>query len=320
MTHEEILVILEAMGWPEHKNFRTGWVTIACPLAQWNHGGGKDNHPSFGIKVGDDPALCVCLSCGYGGPLPSLMSDLIARLPPGYPGRKQAVKIMQELPVTPTKKGLTMPVKTTTTVTTDPVIPETWLDQFLLASGVEVAVKYLMDRGLPFSHIERMELRFDMERRRILFPIRDWSGQLRGVQGRAILTKDQPKYLFYKYNGVACGHSVMLGEHLVDTEKPVILVEGAFDYAKLRLYTKQVLVLWGARITPTRIDRLNRLTKIYTAFDADDAGSKARFRAKIELPNSTNLVLPAGIPDVGEADHDTLARLASYVDNFGKLG
>lgn len=319
MTREEILNVFAAMGWVEHQNLRQGWVTTACPMAPWTHGGGVDKNPSFGIKIGENPPVCVCLACGLGGTLTTLMTDLIVHMVPGTPGRKQAVKIMQEIPVTEIQKGLAMPVRTKTKVIIDPLLPETWLDQYPLAHDNATALSYLMYRGVGSTHAAGMDLRYDSERQRIMFPIRDWSGQLRGAQGRAI-GDSKPKYLFYKYNGVSCGHSVMLGEQVVNTEKPVILVEGAFDYAKLYPYTKQILVLWGCRVTASRIERLNRCMKIYTAFDADEAGGKARQKLIEKLPKTTNLVLPPGVSDVGEADHDTLKRLASYVDSYGKLG
>lgn len=317
MTREDIEELLIAMGWVELHNHREGWVTTACPLAAWNHGGGVDNNPSFGIRIGDDPAICVCLSCGFGGTIMDLMTELIIRLPVGTPARKQAVKILHETPVIQLKKGLTMPIKTSTKIIPDPLFPETWLNNFPDADTA-TPLGYLMGRGLKASDVANMDIRYDAGSGRILFPIRDWSGQLRGGQGRTI-SNGQPKYLFYKWDGVACGHSVMMGEHLIDNSKPVILVEGVFDYAALFPYTTQVLVLWGSRITPSRLERLSRLTKIYTAFDADEAGAKARQTLLGSPLKVTNLVLPSGVTDVGEADPDTLERLASYVDNYGTL-
>jgi len=320
MTKDEIVAICEAMGWhtPLGSAHRDGWVVCSCPLAPWRHGGGKDANPSFAISFGDTLPHCVCLACDYSGTLPDLLLVLIQELTPGTPLRKQAVKIMQGLPTSPTK-GPLMPVKTKTKIIHDPLFPDVWLEQFPRASESAKPLKYLMGRGITNVMADAMDIRYDPKYERIGFPIRDWSGQLRGMQGRVLDDEQKPKYLFYKWDGVSCGHQVLLGEATVDTEKPVILVEGVFDFAALFPYTKQVMVLWGSRVTPSRVARLARCLKIYTAFDTDMAGNKAREAIKDTTLPVTNLMLPETVKDVGELGAEGLKNLASHVDSYGSI-
>lgn len=212
-----------------------------------------------------------------------------------------------------------MPVKTSTRAVHDPIFPPFWLESFPYAHEYNHPLRYLMDRGVSQQAAKEMDIRYDPTKERICFPIYDWSGTCRGMQGRALSDDVKPPYLFYQFQGASCGHEVLLGEHHVDVTKPVMLVEGAFDYAALFPFTKQILVLWGSRITPGRVKRLSQFMKIYTAFDADAAGDLAREKIKNTTLPVTNLLLPEGVNDPGKLSSEGRQHLASYVDNFGKL-
>lgn len=206
------------------------------------------------------------------------------------------------------------------TVITDPYFTDTWLQSFPDAWRSETAMTYLLGRGVSAANAKEMDIRFDPISNRVCFPVLDWNGHLRGMQGRAIAADHDPKYLFYKFQGASCGHEVMLGEHEAEPSKPLILVEGSFDRAALRPFTKQVLTLWGCRVNAQRIKRLSRCTKIYTAFDNDKAGDDARERLRASTLDITNLVIPNAANDVGELSEDGLKVLAGTVDSYGKLG
>lgn len=317
MTREDLQKLVADLGWIE-QGFRSDWITLQCPLAFWRHQGGTDNNPSFGISIGDDPPHCVCLACGYTGRLTDALTELIARLPKGTAQRKQAVRAISGIPITK-RKGSLMPVKTSTKAVHDPIFPGYWLESFPAAQEHFETLSYLMGRGVPSQAVPEMDVRYDPNMKRVCFPIYDWSGVCRGMQGRTLLKDAKPKYLFYKYNGAACGHEVLLGEHHVDVTKPVLLLEGAFDYAALFPYTRQILVLWGSRITDGRIKRLSQLMKIYTAFDADEAGDRARAAIKATSLPITNLMIPEGYKDVSDMSENGKRHLANYVELFGKL-
>lgn len=317
MTRDEINAICASMGW-KGAGWREGWVTLPCPLATWRHAHGTDRSPSFAIKCNAPVTLCVCLACDFGGTLVDLFTELVFELPRGSVSRKQAIKVMQGIPVTKLKEPMLSVNPKDDAPVSDPYFPVAWLDQFTMAVDSAIAMKYLADRRVTIPQATAMGLRWDVKYERIGFPIRDYNGNLRGMQGR-VLTDAKPKYLFYKYSGVACGHEVLLNENVVATEKPVLLVEGAFDYAALYPYTRQVLVLWGCRVTPQRMKRLERCTKIYTAFDNDKAGDDARERLEGSGLPVTNLKLAASIDDVGSMMPHQLEDLAKFVDLYGTL-
>ena len=316
MTRDEVNALCLAMGWPT-KGYRDGWVIAPCPLAPWRHGRGSDSNPSFAIKCDDAPGKNVCLACDWGGSLMDLFGELVRLMPVGSAERKQAVQIMNGIPVTQLKEPL-MPAKTEEKPTADPYFPTTWLDSFPLAHKVGDCIRYCHGRGISTVEMEGMDMRYDPTSNRICFPIRDWNDNLRGLQGRT-LGDGKPPYLFYKYKGVACGHEVLLGESELDTAKPVLVLEGAFDRAALYTFTKQTLVLWGLRVTPGRLARLKRLTKIYTCFDNDEAGDRGRARMLETGLDVTNLKPYKSVNDVAAMDSSGRKELAKAVDDFGKL-
>lgn len=310
------------MGWTVPPSSRVGWVVLSCPLATWRHEGGKDSNPSFGIRIDDARSQCVCLSCDWGGSITDLFTELVMRLPVGTVERKQAVKIMNGIEVTKLREPMLKP-QSQEKANTDPYFTDTWIKSFPMATVVNEAMAYLLSRKVSALDADAMHIRYDPVSRRICFPIYDWNGNLRGMQGRYITEPSGtggPKYLFYKYQGASCGHEVMLGENLVEPALPLLLVEGVFDYAALFPFTKQVMVLWGCRVNEQRIKRLSRCTKIYTVFDNDKAGNDARERLRNCDLDITNLVIPLSSNDVGELPEDGLKILADMVDSYGKLG
>ena len=73
-----------------------------------------------------------------------------------------------------------------------------------------------------------LDLRYDPIERRVCFPIRDFTGALVGLHGRAI---DKDTTLKYRMYTVYKQKNPMIwyGEHWVDFDKPVLLVESVFD-------------------------------------------------------------------------------------------
>jgi 5S rRNA maturation endonuclease (ribonuclease M5) len=242
-------------------------------------------------------------------------------LPKGSERRKNAVRWLSGLPTIANnvEDETIMPVHMAKPNTHDPYFPESWLQAYRSAEKVSVAMKYLMGRGVALETIIRMDIRFDPYSDRVCFPIRDYTGQLRGMQGRGIRPDAKPKYLFYTYEQQSCGREVLLGEDMVDPTRPVLLVEGAFDMAKLMPSTKQVLVLWGASVNAQRIERLKKFPKIYTLLDNDAAGDNARKALKQSTLPVTNLKVPEQYKDVGEMPDPALHQYAELVDSYASI-
>lgn len=129
---------------------------------------------------------------------------------------------------------------------------------------------------------------FDRFRNRLMFPIRNLSGQAIAFGGRILpsLAKDDDA----KYINSSDSPIYKKGEHLfglfqarpsIAVKKSAILTEGYMDVITLHQYgyTQAVGVL-GTALTPEQIKRLSGFTsQLELMFDGDGAGRKAAFRS-----------------------------------------
>ncbi|MBR5882899.1 MAG: DNA primase, partial [Mailhella sp.] len=129
---------------------------------------------------------------------------------------------------------------------------------------------------------------FDRFRNRLMFPIRNLSGQAVAFGGRIIPSlagEDDAKYINSSDSPI-----YKKGEHLfglfqarpsIAVKKNIILTEGYMDVITLHQYgyTQAVGVL-GTALTPEQIKRLSGFTShLELMFDGDGAGRKAAFRS-----------------------------------------
>ena len=129
---------------------------------------------------------------------------------------------------------------------------------------------------------------FDRFRNRLMFPIRNLSGQTIAFGGRIIPSlarEDDAKYINSSDSPI-----YKKGEHLfglfqarpsIAVKKSVILTEGYMDVITLHQYgyTQAVGVL-GTALTPEQIKRLSGFSShLELMFDGDSAGRKAAFRS-----------------------------------------
>lgn len=158
---------------------------------------------------------------------------------------------------------------------------------------------------------------FDRFRNRLMFPIRNLSGQAVAFGGRIIPSlakEDDAKYINSSDSPI-----YKKGEHLfglfqarpsIAVKKSIILTEGYMDVITLHQYgyTQAVGVL-GTALTPEQIKRLSGFSShLELMFDGDGAGRKAAFR-------SCEMLLARGLsckvvlfPD----DNDIDSMLRSY--------
>ena len=129
---------------------------------------------------------------------------------------------------------------------------------------------------------------FDRFRSRLMFPIRNLSGQAIAFGGRilpALAKEDDAKYINSSDSPI-----YKKGEHLfglfqarpsIAVKKNIILTEGYMDVITLHQYgyTQAVGVL-GTALTPEQIKRLSGFSShLELMFDGDNAGRKAAFRS-----------------------------------------
>lgn len=252
------------------------WVKTHCPLAPWNHARGEDRTPSFGLRIEPGESFTHCFACNYSGTQTELLHSLRAAA-----GRTHALDILSAMRMIVDvmdgsdhlevhwaerrEQGELYP------------FPETWLATFARAfdEGRGWVHPYLVGRGMPLAVAKRLDLRMIMRERRVAFPVREWGGTLVGLHGRGVDAEVQPTYRMITYQGKK-NPVVWLGEHLLDTTRPVVLVESVFDLARVLQVYRNAACALTASISGEKIERLRRLEHVVVMFDPDRAGEQAR--------------------------------------------
>lgn len=118
---------------------------------------------------------------------------------------------------------------------------------------------------------------------RILFPIHDYRGQIRGISARN-LTGDKPKYINSTDSKVFNKSKLLFGLHLaiqsINKKEFVYLVEGPTDVMRMHEagFTNTVGTM-GAVLTEDQIRLIHRYTDtVVQCYDGDAAGRKASVR------------------------------------------
>ena len=157
----------------------------------------------------------------------------------------------------------------------------------------------------------RLELKADTQQKRICFPVRDFKHRLVGLHGRCIYPNVEPRYRMYQYAGQT-NPQVWLGEDWVDTNRPILVVEGPFDLAScLRVYPNVVSPLWA---TPS-LEKLRRMADAFewvTLYDRGGGGDSGRTQVSKALSSDyvvTHLKPPEHRKDPGEMTVPELREL-----------
>jgi DNA primase len=208
--------------------------------------------------------------------------------------------------------------------------PLQW-DDLLKNLGVSFPSSELLAAGLV---IQKEGGRFyDRFRHRILFPIRSRSGEIVGFGGRAI-DDATPKYLNSPETALFSKGEHLFGIDRLATKsdalgnKALVVVEGYFDavVAHQSGFTRTVATM-GTALTSEHVGLIRRLTdEVVLAFDGDDAGVRAAYRASLTLlerdVRPRIVALPAGEdPDLlirkkAEDFSSRIAQAATPADFF----
>lgn len=295
MKPERIKALLPMLGSKAIGN-RTGWVLATCPL-RWKHG----TTPSEAFAISTDPkkkSRCKCLSCGYSGDLTDLLLDIQfgLRKNPEYRTRFNLLAASQVVAAEFTEMELTaadIPDFETPLEKQETLFPEQWLATFRPVSDFPEAMTHCQKRGLNQWVLKYMDVRFDPQQRRVCFPFRNFRRELMGLQGRHIdpiqfKDKDHPdaplRYFHYGYSGKRNLHC-WLGEDKVDLDKPVVVCEGPFDYAKIAMAYPNVVASFTSGLSRTKVRRIADATEIFTFYDQGHGGDSARDAFEKYLPH-----------------------------------
>ena len=319
MKKSEVVGFLKCLNVPRNKIKAAGdkWVSCPCPLSQWSHSNQTDRNPSFGVSVSPmGESHYHCFTCGSGDLL-SLVQQLSAYGvdTPQYDIPQALILLSNEdegdvsLDIDDWREDYNDRVE-------DTVWPESWVESFAPAVNVPIASEYLERRSVGQEATVHLELRYDTQLNTICFPVRNWAGSLVGLRGRRVAPGDgEPRYKAYKYKGTY-NPLVWYGEHRVDIEKPVLLVESVFDYASaIRVY-ENILAPMCSSINRQQIERVGALVDIVTLFDNGAGGDRARGTIDQRLVHvvKQHCYPPEGCSDPGDMTTTQLqATLRDYL-------
>jgi 5S rRNA maturation endonuclease (ribonuclease M5) len=147
-----------------------------------------------------------------------------------------------------------------------------------------VGIEYLDRRGIDGSSIGKWGLGWDGDRKRIVIPARDEKDVLRFLIRRAVLPRDQPKYL---YSDDSEKTSLLFGACMLDRDRVrssgLVVVEGSLDTICLHQnnVTNAVGQL-GSKLSERQRDIIRRYrpSRIYLFFDKNAAGVRATRAAR----------------------------------------
>jgi DNA primase len=130
---------------------------------------------------------------------------------------------------------------------------------------------------------------YDFYRDRIMFPIHDHSGQVRGYSARAVLADQTPKYLNSGESFVFDKSSLLFGfyfgKNAIRQAEQVIIVEGNIDVIMMHQFGFQHTVgTMGTALSDQSVRLLSNMTKnIFLALDSDASGKKAMQRINADF-------------------------------------
>ncbi len=306
MNRDQAETFLRALG----KTPRAGqkWVNASCPFEAVRHVGGRDTHPSFGVRLEPGIAFCQCFACAYHGDVSQLLSDMQeAGIHAEY---RDAYAVIHEVEE---EGGWEIDWPAYDDLGREDEIiayPEWLLDGFEPVLHEGVLHPYLVHRRVDVWVARALDFRWDPFRSRIIVPIRDFRGSLCGIHGRSV-GGGEPRYYAYGYLG-RYNPQVWWGEHWVDFTSPVWVAESVFDLAAVFAFQQNVLSPLGATLSASKVARLRAMNPIsvHTVFDGDPAGQRARIRLEQAMSPTpvAHCVPPSGM-DAGGMDRSSLKQL-----------
>jgi len=211
-----------------------GNISIACPLAPLKHGDKTDSNFSCSVSYGRGTSLAKCFSsnCLFQGSFLWLLKTAA----PAWRGSRVLDAFMSKHLSSERSDGTAVAAaladlykppspeedRPAAKETRDPFeIPESALSGFSRDLH-----PYAVGRGITQVMWDRWGLSFDARLQRIVFPVRRLNGKLIGLTGRDVTGVSDRKY--HNYVGLKRSE-VLYGEHLIQANTPIVVVEGQID-------------------------------------------------------------------------------------------
>jgi DNA primase len=143
---------------------------------------------------------------------------------------------------------------------------------------------------------ENRNSHYDFYRDRVMFPIHDHSGQIRGYSSRAVLPDQQPKYLnsgeSFAFDKSSILFGFYFGKNIIRQVDRVLIVEGNMDVIMMHQFGfHETVGTMGTALSEHSVRLLGNMTKnVYLGMDSDAAGIKAMHRINADFMG--NGILP----------------------------
>jgi hypothetical protein len=301
MDEPTLRQFLSRLGIRAERTNRRGWIPFPCPLAQWTHERGRDSRSSAAARVNTEgPSTFVCKACHQHGRFSKLI-NLLATYRQDDSLRPLILAADRAEAESVLAAGFDAFERPVVIDEIEPLVEAQFDGLYQRAWDVPDAREYLDRRGITETASDIIGLVFEPGQRRILFPVRDHPGRLYGYTGRAIDADITLK--IRDYYGLPKRHLV-LGEHLWQHGKPLVIVEGLFGFASLIargvLEIANIGALLGSALTPEKAARIIDFDEpTYLLLDNDQGGDIGLFGTLK--------------PDGTREDNGAVARLTGHV-------
>lgn len=317
------------------------WVRCKCPLASVFHAKGRDENPSFGIRVNDrGESGYHCFTC-RSGRLADLLHVMnfttgVRKSACSFYGsheifdREEKPRGIETLASVKGYKDVYSEDKEKEVIRIP--IPKNILEPYpLLKTSThkkqrEKCYAYAEGRGISREALDAFEVRHDPWRGTLAFPITGDSSNIYSLHFKPA-TDDEVRVRFWHLTPKNSGYpeaiwgspDAMFGLNFYSSSKPLIFVESETDVLRLwSLGLGDVFCIIGAcgAVNKIKIDRL-RNQIVYLGFDNDPAGSKYYKKCLEHFPRYVQLhKLDWGI--VGRNDPGALKNKEEFVEVFNK--
>ncbi len=190
---DQVFAIMQRYLRGPFRHLGGGNVLTKCPF----HKGGEEFKPSFSFNT--EKAIFHCFSCHIAGDI-SYFLELM-----GLPESAREAELSGIKPILEKNRETYRLEKQNTFINKDPFKAEYVLPESILGVYDWCPTK-LVEKGFSISLLKDLDIGFDRNGQRIMYPLRDLYGNLAGFSGGAQYQWQEPKYKVYQGRRKVNGH------------------------------------------------------------------------------------------------------------------
>jgi DNA primase len=282
---DKLIFLLESfLGEPRKHNRRGRQISFDCPNCSAMKGIQYDHKGNLEISYKD--GIYNCWACGETDDTKGRLSNLVKQY-----SDKNTLREFFKLKFTFNE------FKSVEEKKDDLKLPDEYvkLDGKLGTPAFNAAFAYLYDRGITDEQIKKFQIGYCLTgkyQHRVVIPSYDLENKLNFFVTRAI----NPKTSKFKYlNPSVEKQLIIFNERLIDWEKPIFLVEGAFDH----IVVPNSIPLLGKKVSDKLFNDLYFKSKnfIIIALDPDAWDDTYKIYQKLDAGKLYKKILVTKLPD-----------------------